>query len=71
MSGVHPGGLARTERLHSAATKMTCHTLKGVESVQASSCLRASPSTCYQKRREREITDEGVQKFHLSPRVSG
>lgn len=37
MSGVHPGGLARTERLHSSATKMTCHTPKGVESVQTSS----------------------------------
>lgn len=35
MSCVHPEGLARTERLHSAGTKMTCHALKHAKPMQS------------------------------------
>lgn len=52
MSCVHPEGLARTERLDSAGTKMTCHTLKCVESVQTSSLFTRLME--HQKKRERD-----------------
>lgn len=55
MSRVHPEGLGRTERFHSAGTKMTCHTLKCVESVPR----RAQAI----RRREDGITDGDVHRI--------
>lgn len=71
MSCVHPGGLARTERLHSAATKMTCHTLKCVESVQTSSLFTRLAEHMLSEEERKGLQMEMCTAFHLSPGVPG
>lgn len=67
---MHPGGLARTERLHSAATKMTCHTLKCVESVPTSSLFTRLAEHMLSEEERKGITDGNVHKIpSSSPRA--
>lgn len=69
MSCVHPEGLASTERLHSAGTKMTCHTLKCVESVQTSSLFTCLTEHMLSEEERKGLQMEMCTKFHISPRV--
>lgn len=50
---MHPEGLARTERLHSTSTKLTCHTLKHAVSMQTSFLFMYLTEHSYQRKRER------------------
>lgn len=71
MSCVHPEGLARTERLDSAGTKMTCHTLKCVESVPTSSLFTRLTEHMLSEEEREGLQMEMCTKSHLSPRAPG
>lgn len=66
---VHPEGLARTERLHSSSTKMTCHTLKHALSMQTSILFMYLTEHSYHRKRERDYRWKYVWNV-VSPRLS-
>lgn len=68
-SRVHPEGLARTERLHSTSTKMTCHTLKHAVSMQTSFLFMYLTEHSYQRKRERDYRWIICMKCCLPPHI--
>lgn len=71
MSCVHPEASARTERFHSAATKMTCHPLKCVESVQTSSLFTRLAEHTPSEEERKGLQMEMCTDSHLSPPAPG
>lgn len=62
---MHPEGLARTERLHSTSTKMTCDTLKHAVSMQTSFLFMYLTEHSYQRKREKDYRWKCMKCLYL------